>query len=268
VFSVLNSSGAILIEPPKKIIKTFYMCDKYFHLEPILEMFKDPISYGIVFITGDAFYIYKITKTGDHYESKELYNDDVELAKKHKKGGQSAGRFFRLRLESIHNYITKVSEKVIMSYLSNNNTKYLIQKLIIAGPGEKKVLLSQNELIQQYFKNNITLLNTTEINDQSIHEIINNAHELFENDIDDKCNDVINKIKNLMNQCDDKLVFGIKEIIKCLSHNELQQIITTEKIANEIDIEKINKNNKCEIIIVDSRKLEKMGLDIIGLRWY
>ena len=247
------------------------MCDKQFHLEPILEMFKDPISYGIVFITGDAFYIYKITKTGDHYDSKEIYNDDVELAKRHKKGGQSAGRFFRLRLESIHNYITKVSEKVIASYLSNNNTKYLIEKLIIAGPSDKKVLLSQNELVQQYFKNNITLLNTTEINDQTIYEVINNAHELFDSDIDNKSDDILKKLKNLMEVADNKLVFGIEEILKCLSYNELQQMIITEKLAIEINIDNYkskDKNNKCEIFVVDSRKLEKIGLDIIGIKWY
>ena len=246
-----------------KIIKTFYTCDKLFHLEPILEMFKTPISYGVVFITGDAFYIYKITKTGNHCESKELYNDDVDLAKKHNKGGQSSVRFARLRLESIHNYITKVSEKIISLYLSNNNTKYLIEKLIIVGPANKKVLLSQNELIQQYFKNKLVLINTSEINQQTIYEIINNAHDLFDSDSNNKNNDILAKIKNLMDIGDDKLVFGLDEIKNCLINNEIQQIIITNELENEITV---NKDSKCEIII--TQKLKNLGLDAVGVKWY
>jgi len=41
MFSVLNSDGAILFEPPKKISKSFYVCDKRFHLDTILEMYKE-----------------------------------------------------------------------------------------------------------------------------------------------------------------------------------------------------------------------------------
>ena len=58
----LNSSGAILIEPLKKITYTNYTCGKSFNLEPNLEMFKDENIFGIVFVTGKMYAIYKIIK--------------------------------------------------------------------------------------------------------------------------------------------------------------------------------------------------------------
>lgn len=245
------------------------MCDKYFHLDPILEMFEDGISYGIVFISGDAFYIYKITKSGNYYETKKLFGDDVAIAKKHKKGGYSAGRFSRLRLESIHNYITKVSEKVISSYLYDNNTKLLIEKLIISGPAEKKMLLSQNELIQQYFNNKMSnkliLLDTPEINDQTIYETIDIVKQLFDETINNKNDDILNDIKKLMEMADEKLIFGILEIEECAKYGELKQIIISEELINKINI---SDNTKCEIIIIPRCKIEKIGLDIVGIKWY
>jgi peptide chain release factor subunit 1 len=265
VFSIINSYGCVLIEPPKKIVKTFYACDKQFHLEPILEMFKNETVFGIVFIGGDSFYIFKIYKSGNHFESKEIYNDDIELAKRHKKGGQSQLRFSRLRQESIHNYITKVSEKVANLFLSNNNTKLSIEKLIIAGPADKKILLAQNDLIQQYFKNKIIIENTPELNDTTIHEFIAKSRKFFdinENIMDDQ---ILDKINEMITFADDKLVFGIDEIIAELGHNNLCQIITDEKNGQIINL---IKNKKCEILIVSSEKIKKNGLDIIGVKWY
>ena len=46
------------------------------------------------------------TLNGNHREI--LHKMSVELPKKHGRGGQSALRFARLRLEKRHNYVTKV----------------------------------------------------------------------------------------------------------------------------------------------------------------
>jgi peptide chain release factor subunit 1 len=48
------------------------------------------------------------TLNGNHREI--LHKMSVELPKKHGRGGQSALRFARLRLEKRHNYVTKVAE--------------------------------------------------------------------------------------------------------------------------------------------------------------
>ena len=257
----MNSGGAILLNPPKKIIKGFYECGKTFQLDPILEMYKDENSLGIVFISGTFFGIYKVIKTGDHVESKKLFIDKVNLAKKHKKGGSSSMRFCRLQMEGVNNYITKVSEKVISCYMTNNNTNNSIGKLIIAGSGKKKNRLGENDLILQYFKNKITLLTIAEINEETIKNTINNIN--FDIESNNKFDVILNDIQNLISQANDKLVFGIREINKNLRN--LEKIIIIENLRKEINS---NINSKCQIIEVPDYKLEKLGLNAIGIKWY
>jgi len=49
-----------------------------------------------------------------------LHKLSVELPKKHGRGGQSALRFARLRLEKRHNYVKKVAELATQLFITNN----------------------------------------------------------------------------------------------------------------------------------------------------
>ena len=49
-----------------------------------------------------------------------LHKFSVDLPKKHGRGGQSALRFARLRLEKRHNYVRKVAEVAGQMFLSND----------------------------------------------------------------------------------------------------------------------------------------------------
>src|SRR5438132_10084747 len=55
----------------------------------------------------------------------------VDLPKKHGRGGQSALRFARLRLEKRHNYVRKVTELAAQFFLTND--KVNVTGLILAG---------------------------------------------------------------------------------------------------------------------------------------
>ena len=245
------------------------MCDKHFHLDPILEMYKEESCFGIIFITGKSYSFYKIIKSGDHYENKKICSDTVVLPNKHKCGGSSSGRYGRIHDEKEFNYITKVGELVIKAYMTNNNTEYTVKKLFIAGPSEKKNMLSQNVLVQQYFKNKLILLNTPDINDQSMFETIRDAKKLFEQDLETFGDDILEHIKELMNIGDsDILVYGLNEVTTALNNQELKQIITDKDTANSLDIN-ININlGKCEIIIIAAHKLETFGINPIGIKYY
>jgi len=48
-----------------------------------------------------------------------LHKFNVELPKKHGRGGQSSVRFARLRLEKRHNYLRKVNKFLIFVIFSN-----------------------------------------------------------------------------------------------------------------------------------------------------
>ena len=92
---------------PIRPLKTFvYLCDKKFFLDPVKEQLVQDDCYGFIVIDGHE----SLFATVQGNQQRILQRYRVDLPKKHKNGGQSAGRFFRLRLEARHNYLTKMSE--------------------------------------------------------------------------------------------------------------------------------------------------------------
>lgn len=71
-----------------------------------------------------------------------LHKFNVELPKKHGRGGQSALRFARLRVEKRHNYVRKVAETAVQMFITND--KVNVEGLILAGLADFKTDLSQS----------------------------------------------------------------------------------------------------------------------------
>lgn len=71
-----------------------------------------------------------------------LHRFSVELPKKHGRGGQSAVRFARLRLEKRHNYMRKVAEHCTQYFITTDRPN--VAGLVMAGSAEfkNKLILS------------------------------------------------------------------------------------------------------------------------------
>ena len=168
--SDLNYSQGILIEPPKKINKSDYICSKRFYLDSILEMYKMEKVNGIVAISGNEVQIYMVSITGSHMEFKLKYSKEVFLHNTTRKGGQSANRIHRLGLEKKDNYITHVSEKMVLYFMKNNNTKRAVESILIVGPGELKKEVAGCQLVKQYFMD--AVCRTTEnLNQNTVEKV-------------------------------------------------------------------------------------------------
>lgn len=63
------------------------------------------------------------------------------------RGGQSALRFARLRMEKRHNYIRKVAETTTQLFISNDRPN--VSGLILAGSADFKTELSQSDMFDQ-----------------------------------------------------------------------------------------------------------------------
>ena len=93
-------------EPFKPINTSLYLCDNKFHTEALQELLESDDKFGFIVMDGNGS-LYG-TLAGNHREI--LHKFSVDLPKKHGRGGQSALRFARLRLEKRQNYVTKVAE--------------------------------------------------------------------------------------------------------------------------------------------------------------
>jgi peptide chain release factor subunit 1 len=143
--TVLTAEGkekkiAIDFEPFKPINTSLYMCDNKFHTNALNELLESDEKFGFIIMDGNGCLFGSLagnTRTIIHKFS-------VDLPKKHGRGGQSALRFARLRLEKRHNYLRKVAEMATQCYITADRPN--VAGLILAGSAEFKNTLNGSQL--------------------------------------------------------------------------------------------------------------------------
>ena len=127
-------------EPFKPINTSLYLCDNKFHTEALSELMETDQKYGFIVMDGHGS-LYG-TLSGNHREV--LHKFTVDLPKKHGRGGQSALRFARLRMEKRHNYVRKVAEIAVQHFITNDRPN--VAGLVLAGSADFKTELSQSDM--------------------------------------------------------------------------------------------------------------------------
>lgn len=143
--TVVTSEGkekriSIDFEPFKPINTSLYLCDNKFHTEALNELLESDDKFGFIIMDGNGALFGTLcgnTRT-------ILYKFSVELPKKHGRGGQSALRFARLRLEKRHNYLRRVAETAVTMFITNDRPN--VTGLILAGSAEFKTKLNASDL--------------------------------------------------------------------------------------------------------------------------
>jgi peptide chain release factor subunit 1 len=127
-------------EPFKAINTSLYLCDNKFHTEALSSLLSDDSMFGFIVMDGNGTLFG--TLSGNAREI--IHKFTVDLPKKHGRGGQSALRFARLRMEKRHNYVRKVAEESVRMFITDD--KCNVQGLVLAGSADFKVELSQSDL--------------------------------------------------------------------------------------------------------------------------
>lgn len=125
-------------EPFRPVNTSLYLCDNKFHTEALTALLTDDSKFGFIIMDGSGT-LYG-TLSGNTREV--LHKFSVELPKKHGRGGQSALRFARLRIEKRHNYVRKVAETAVQLFITND--KVNVEGIILAGLADFKTDLSQS----------------------------------------------------------------------------------------------------------------------------
>lgn len=142
--TMLNEDGkprkvSISFEPPRKLTCPLYLCDNRFHLEPLNDLLVNHDTYGFIIIDGNGILL--ATVCGN--QKNTVFSTTVDLPKKHGRGGQSAVRFARLRLEARHNYLMKSNEQVKKAFTKDNVPT--VKGIILAGSADLKIKLTNLE---------------------------------------------------------------------------------------------------------------------------
>ena len=128
-------------EPFKPINTSLYLCDNKFHTEDLNDLLMDDEAFGFIVMDGNGT-LYG-TVQGSNREV--LHKFSVDLPKKHGRGGQSALRFARLRLEKRHNYVRKVAELATQLFVPDGQ-KPNVQGIVLAGSADFKTELMRSDL--------------------------------------------------------------------------------------------------------------------------
>lgn len=104
------------------------------------ELLEDDDKFGFIVMDGNGC-LYA-TLQGNTRDI--IHKFTVDLPKKHGRGGQSALRFARLRMEKRHNYVRKCAELATQYFISDN--KCNVAGLVLAGSADFKTELQQSDL--------------------------------------------------------------------------------------------------------------------------
>merc|ERR1719478_1796532 len=130
-------------EPFKPINTSMYLCDNKFHTEHLAQLLESDERIGFLIMDGNGS-LYGILQ-GNHREV--LHKFSVDLPKKHGRGGQSALRFARLRLEKRHNYLRKVAELAVQMFITADKPN--VSGLVLAGSADFKTELQTSDMFDQ-----------------------------------------------------------------------------------------------------------------------
>jgi len=218
-------------EPFKPIGTTLYLCDNKFHCEDLQELLEGDDVYGFLIMDGNGSLYGSVS--GSHRQV--LHKFSVELPKKHGRGGQSALRFARLRLEKRHNYLRKVAEIATQVFVggAGNTNKVNIAGLIVAGSAEFKNDLTNSDLFDPRLLAVLIppLLDVSYGGENGFNQAVAMSSETLSNVKFIKEKKLITKFLEEVSQDTGKYCFGIKDTMQGLDMGAVETLIVWEELA-------------------------------------
>jgi peptide chain release factor subunit 1 len=140
---------SVVFEPPKPMCRSMYWCDDKFHTEYLREQLENHETFGFVIIDGDGASLHTLSGT----QKRCLWSVNVNLPKKHGRGGQSKQRFERQREEKRDWYVKIIAKRCVKEFIDQTTNKPKIVGLILAGNADFKTVLSKCSTLDPRLKN-------------------------------------------------------------------------------------------------------------------
>lgn len=127
-------------EPFKPVASFLYECGNRFNTAPLAALLAATDTYGFIVVDGHGCLF--ATVAGNH--KRTLQRLDVDLPRKHRRGGQSSARFGRIRAEKRQAYVTKLAELAGHHFLDGERAA--VHGLVLAGSADFKADLANSAL--------------------------------------------------------------------------------------------------------------------------
>jgi peptide chain release factor subunit 1 len=159
-----------------------------------------------------------------------LHKFTVELPKKHGRGGQSALRFARLRLEKRHNYVRKCGELASQYFISDNRVN--VTGLVLAGSADFKTeLLNSDHLDPRLGKAVIKTVDVSYGMDPGFNQAIELSAESLANVKLVQEKRLLQKYFDEINQDTGKYCFMVGDTLQALEMSSVEILIVWENLT-------------------------------------
>jgi len=212
-------------EPFKPINTSLYLCDNKFHTEALNELLESDDKFGFVIMDGNGA-LYG-TLSGNTREILHKFN--VDLPKKHGRGGQSALRFARLRLEKRHNYLRKAAEICTQLFISNDRPN--VSGLILAGLADFKNELATTDLLDQRLAQKIIkIVDVSYGGENGFNQAIELSAEVLANVKFIQEKKLISKYFEEIAQDTGKYCYGVHDTLYALDMGAVETLVVWENL--------------------------------------
>jgi len=214
-------------EPFKPINTSLYLCDNKFHTEALNELLESDDKFGFIVMDGSGSLFG--TLSGNSREV--LHKITVDLPKKHGRGGQSALRFARLRLEKRHNYIRKVAELATQFFISVDRPN--ITGLILAGLADFKSDLAESDMFDARLKAILVkIVDVSYGGENGFNQAIELSGESLLNVKFIQEKKLISQYFEEISQDSGKFCYGIQDTLQALELGAVHTLIVWENIEH------------------------------------
>lgn len=212
-------------EPFKPINTSLYLCDNKFHTEALTALLSDDNKFGFIVMDGNG----ALFGTLQGNTRDVLHKFTVDLPKKHGRGGQSALRFARLRMEKRHNYVRKVAETAVQMFITNDRPN--VTGLVLAGSADFKTELSQSDMFDQRLQAKILkLVDVSYGGENGFNQAIELSAEVLSNVKFIQEKKLIGRYFDEISQDTGKYCFGVDDTLKALEMGAVEILIVWENL--------------------------------------
>ncbi|CAM0885314.1 unnamed protein product [Alopecurus aequalis] len=239
-------------EPFRPINVSLYLCDNKFHTEALNQLLESDDKFGFIVMDGNGTLFG--TLSGNTRDV--LHKFTVDLPKKHGRGGQSALRFARLRMEKRHNYVRKTAELATQFFINPATSQPNVSGLILAGSADFKTELGQSDMFDQRLAAKILkVVDVSYGGENGFNQAIEISAEVLSNVKFIQEKKLIGKYFEEISQDTGKYVFGVDDTMGALEMGAVETLIVWENL----DINRYSLKNSAtgETIVKHFNKVQE-----------
>lgn len=234
-----------VLEPIKPINTFIYRCDSRFYTDMLKEQLTNDESYGFIIIDGNGCLLASVQGNAQNI----LYTYNVDLPKKHRKGGQSSVRFARLRLEARHNYLIKASEFATKCFINYETNKVNVKGIVVAGSADFKDHLVNDKLLDPRIQAAIiSVVDVAYGKEQGLNQALLLSAESLQNVNLIEQKKLFGKFFDEISNSTSKICYGLNQTMNALENGAIETLIVWENLPTLRNVVR-NKNTNEQIIV-------------------